>query len=125
MAGEDVHVDRQTVGLWVMRDDDDFTDKTVPGSLEAFRAFAHALRLPLTDSQIAFMYADINRWRVQHRLAGANVAKAMCAAAMGRLDATALEKLRNEWGGLDVSDLIEGTYLSTVDEVVNDESGDS
>jgi hypothetical protein len=117
MAALGFPVDRPTIAQWVMRNDDAFAEMAAPGSGEVFRAFAQALQVPLPERDIDAWYQDIQKLRVVHRTAGMNLARAMCAAALGRLDTRTLAKMRQDWGGLDISDLIEGTHLATVEDV--------
>lgn len=115
-------VDRQTVRLWVMRDQDLLSKKNCPRSLQEFRAFGHALDLAVDDATLDRYYDAIRRWRIGHRLVGRQLVRAIGAATLGRLDVSTRERIQREWGGLDLDDLIEGSTLATVEAITMEDA---
>ena len=110
-------LDRQTVRLWVMRDSDGLSRRNAPRSRAEFHAFAAALELLLPTDYLDQLYESIRKWRVGHRVAGRLLVRVMCAAALGRLDVRTVDRIRGEWGGLDISDLLEGARVVSVDHI--------
>jgi hypothetical protein len=108
-------VSYRTVLSWVS-----FTDNrqaTAPRHRALFLAFAGALGLTLPEPDLLAKYTGIKKWRVGHRVAGRNLARAIRAAYLGRLDAVSQERLKKEWG-VDAFRLVKSARLAIVDEVL-------
>lgn len=115
MAAAGEEVDYATVRSWVRFSD--LSDAAVPSRYSYFSAFADALGVVLPPTQLRDIFEGIRRWRVLHRLAGRDLARAIRAAYSGRLDAVTLAKIERDWG-FDARTLIQGARVATVDEVV-------
>ena len=108
-------VSYRTVLSWVS-----FTDNrqaTAPRHRALFLAFAGTLGLTLPEPDLLAKYTGIKKWRVGHRVAGRNLARAIRAAYLGRLDAVSQERLKREWG-VDAFTLVKSARLAIVDEVL-------
>jgi hypothetical protein len=108
-------VSYRTVLSWVS-----FTDNrqaTAPRHRALFLAFAGALGLTLPEPDLLAKYTGIKKWRAGHRVAGRNLARAIRAAYLGRLDAVSQERLKREWG-VDAFKLVKSARLAIVDEVL-------
>lgn len=108
-------IDRGQLRRWILQAGEAFDEKSVPRSANLFVALARALGIDAPPAFLNQLYNATREWRIKHQLAGRRLVRAMCAATLGRLDALTAERISEEWGGLDVRDLLEGTSLSLVD----------
>jgi len=113
-------VDLATVRSWLRIDR---TDAAVPDRPDRFMAFASALGIAIEPNELLDLYSGIQNWRVNHRKFGRELARAVRAAYLGRLDATTLRKIENEWG-LNARQLVEGARVAVLDEVILPEGGE-
>lgn len=107
-------VDVATVRSWLRFD---HTDAAVPDRPDRFMAFASALGIGIEPSELLDLYSGIHNWRVNHRKFGRELARAVRSAYLGRLDATTLRKIEQDWG-LSARQLVEGARVAIVDEVM-------
>ncbi len=63
------------------------------------------------------LFSGIHSWRVNHRKFGRELARAVRAACLGRLDAISLRRIERDWG-MNARNLVEGARVATVDEVI-------
>jgi len=107
-------VDLATVRSWLRFDQ---TDAMVPDRPDRFTAFASALGIGIEPNELLDLYNGIQNWRVNHRKFGRELARAVRSAYLGRLDATTLRKIEQDWG-LNARQLVEGARVAVVDEVI-------
>lgn len=98
-------------------DFDENSEATVPNSRSRFLAFAKALEISVPEEGLMKMFDGIRRVRTGHRVAGRRLGRAIRAAYLNRLDASALSRIQREWG-LDVVQLITSARVAIVDEIV-------
>ena len=113
-AGEDVS--SATVRSWVTYRD--MSDARTPSRWRRFKAFADAFGITLPTTTIEKYYKDIKQWRVLHRKAGRDLARAIRAAYANRLGAPTLARIEREWG-FTARQLIAAARMMTVDDVVS------
>lgn len=105
-----------TVRAWLA---DDPRQASAPNSLQGFLALAQVLGLTdlLSSEAINRYYESIHAWRVLHRRAGREVAKAIRLAYSGRLGAASLARIERDWG-VGIRELIMAAEVGVVDEVI-------
>jgi len=108
-------VDLATIRSWLRRDSID--DPSIPDRLDCFMAFSSVLGIALPKETLFDLYGGIQGLRVNHRKFGRELARAVRAAHLGRLDAPTLRKIERDWG-LDTRQLVEGARVAVVDEVI-------
>lgn len=108
-------VDVTTVRPWLRLDEDE--EASVPDRPDRFLAFATALGITLDREVLLDLFSGIHSWRVNHRKFGRELARAVRAACLGRLDAISLRRIERDWG-MNARNLVEGARVATVDEVI-------
>ncbi len=107
-----VSMDPQTIRTWVRG-----TSGSVPDRWLHFVALAGALNIELPEQILKDFYFSIRLLRIRHRQAGRDLVRAMRASATGRLTASSLHRIGSTWG-LSVRELVDGTRLAVVDDVI-------
>lgn len=115
-AGEPV--DYGTVRSWVTFSDP--SDARTPMRWSRFKAFARIFGVALPDSVLREYFSNIKRWRVLHRKAGRDLARAIRAAYANRIGAVTLARIEREWG-MTARQLITAARMLTVDDIVSNE----
>jgi hypothetical protein len=103
-----------TIRSWLNFGSD--ADANIPNTQARFLAFAKAAGIELPVEILRLMFQGIKRWRVGHRLAGRQLARAIRAAYLDRLDAGSQERLKREWG-MDAFQLMQSARVAVVDDV--------
>lgn len=107
-------VNYATIRLWLNFGSD--VDANIPNTQARFLAFAKAAEIELPVEVLKLMFQGIKRLRVGHRLAGRQLARAIRAAYLDRLDAGSQERLKREWG-MDAFQLMQSARVAVVDDV--------
>ena len=93
-----------------------------PARIDHFLALADVLGLGLPEDTLRGYFRDVHSWRVLHRRAGREVARAIRLAFSGRLGATTLARIERDWG-VGVRALVDAAQVGIVDEVIAPEAG--
>jgi hypothetical protein len=109
------HMDLATVRTWLRFDR--MEEAAVPERPDRFLAFASALGITLPQETLLDLYSGIQSWRVNHRKFGRELARAVRAAYLGRLDSPTLRKIERDWG-LTARQLVEGARVAVIDELI-------
>jgi hypothetical protein len=115
MAELGERIDYASVRSWVTFSDPSLA--SVPEQWQTFLAFAEAFGIHLPREDLLDLFRSIRRWRIRHRRAGRDLARAIRAAYVNRVDAPTLARIEREWG-LNPRRLLQAARLATVDEVV-------
>ncbi len=115
-------VDPTTVRTWLRLDDGE--EASVPDRPDRFLGFAAALGITLDREVLLDLFSGIHSWRVNHRKFGRELARAVRAACLGRLDADSLRRIERDWG-MNARYLVEGARVATVDEVILPEASEN
>jgi hypothetical protein len=107
-------VDLATVRSWLRLDSE---EASVPDRPDRFLAFASALGMAIALDDLMEIYRGVESWRINHRKFGRELARAVRAAYLGRLDAPTQRKVERDWG-LKVRQLLEGARVAIVDDVI-------
>jgi len=108
-------IDYGTVRSWVTFEKE--TEAAVPESRERFLAFADAIGIRIAPDDLIGFYSAIRALRVRHRLVGRELARAIRAAYLGRMDAGTRARIERQWG-INAVQLLEAAHVGTVDEVI-------
>jgi hypothetical protein len=108
-------VDYATVRSWVTFESEG--EAAVPETLQRFLAFATAFGMSRPLEELKGTFHAIRRLRALHRLIGRELARAIRAAYLDRLDASTLAKIERDWG-LTARQLLQAARVATVDEVI-------
>ncbi|ORC37372.1 hypothetical protein B4O97_04050 [Marispirochaeta aestuarii] len=104
-----------TIRSWITFKDIDAA--STPASWERFRAFAAALGVSLYEPDLRRYFDRIKRWRVLHRKAGRDLARAIRASYSSRLGPLTLAQIEREWG-MSVSQLMSAAQMRVVDDII-------
>lgn len=91
-----------------------------PINWESFLTFARALGIQMPEEQIREYFQAVRTWRIRHRLAGRDLARAVRGAYVGRIGASDLARIERDWG-MDARTLIDAARVGIVDEVIRPE----
>lgn len=115
LTAEGFVVSPAAIRSWLAFDDD--AAARVPQRRDMFLAFASALGIALPQEQLRELFGGIRRLRVMHRLAGRDLARAIRAAFLGRLDPATQARIERDWG-VTALQLLHGARVATVDEII-------
>lgn len=115
MQAAGASVDYSTVRSWVKGES--AGDVAMPQRQDRFLAFASALGVTLPQHQLIELFGAIRRLRVLHRKVGRDLARAIRAAYVNRLDVPTLARIERDWG-LSTRELVEAARVATVDDVL-------
>lgn len=108
------HVTSATVRQWLAEKP---AAAHAPLRIETFLALAQVLGLQLPEETLRSYYREIHTWRLGHRRAGRQVARAIRLAYTGRLGAVSLARIERDWG-VGVRALVDAAQVGVVDEVI-------
>ncbi len=113
LRGQGIYASTQRIRSWLRADD----EETTPRDFHTFAAFAHAVGVPVSEDVLTDFFQAIRRWRVAHQQRGRQIVRAMRLAWSGSLSANALRSFQDRWG-LAARDLVEGSRVEEVEEVI-------